>query len=104
MNYRLSSWVCTYFLFYQLKAQDHSSHRVVDVEGSVLVSCSDVKRKQGIPSTVCVACIDSGHRGVYGGTLTHIGFVRQVKKDWVIVINVPNVDPDHHLKQSDKIN
>lgn len=64
-----------------------------------MVASSDVVSEQCIASTVCVSSLDSGHRSVYGGTFTHAGVVRQVQEDWVVVIDVPNVDPHHHLKK-----
>ena len=76
------------------------SHRVVDVESSIMVAGSDVVSEQRVASAVCVCSLDSGHRSVYGGTFTHAGVVRQVQEDWVVVIDVPNMDPHHHLKKT----
>lgn len=84
---------------YSLKCTIPLSHCVIDVEGSILVASSDVISEQRVPSAVCIPRSDSGHRGVYGGAFTHTGVVRQVQEDWVIVIDVSDMDPHHHLKK-----
>lgn len=76
------------------------SNRVIDVEGSVLVASSDVVGQQRVASAVCILPSYSGHRGVNGCALAHAGVVRQVQEDWVIVIDVSDIDPHHHLKHS----
>ena len=64
------------------------SHSVNDVEGSILVASSDVISEQCVASAVCISRLDSGHRGVYRGTLAHTGVVRQVQEDGVVVVDV----------------
>lgn len=64
------------------------SHSVNDVEGSILVASSDVISEQCVVSAVCVSCLDSGYRGVYGGALAHAGVVRQVQENGVVVVDV----------------
>lgn len=76
------------------------SHRVIDVEGSILVASSDVVSEQRVASAVGILRSDSGHRSVYGCTFAHTGVVRQVQEDWVIVIDVSDMDPHHHLKKT----
>lgn len=78
----------------------HFSHRVIDIEGSILVASSDVVSEQCIASTVCILRFDSGHRSVYRRAFAHTGVVRKVQENWIIVIDVSDMDSHHHLKET----
>lgn len=87
-------WVPSYSFHHTIPL----SHRVIDVKGSIPIASSDVISKQRVPSAVCISRSDSGHRGVYGGAFTHTGVVGQVQEDWVVVVDVSDTDPHHHLR------
>lgn len=76
-----------------------ASYCVVDVESAVLVASGDVVREQCVAPAVCIPCLNSGHRSVYGCAFAHAGVAWQVQEHRVVVVNVPDTDSDHNLRK-----
>lgn len=75
------------------------SYCVVDVESAILVASGDVVSEQRVAAAVCILCSNPGHRSVYGCAFAHAGVVWQVQEHRVVVVDVPDMDSDHHLRK-----
>lgn len=76
------------------------SYCVIDVESAILVAGGDVVSEQRVAAAVCILCTNSGHWSVYGRAFAHAGVVWQVQEHRVVVVDVPDMDPDHHLRKN----